>query len=115
MYPLFAYCCVGAEMFYLLLYVSHNDNYPDVRITTFVWLFCFPALVIKNVINVAQMVSAALTIAEEDAYDRVQAARASRATRKSLKSKNSSPVTNENTSRGSIRQRKQALRQGIPR
>ena len=105
-------------MFYLLLYVSHADNYPDSRITTFTWLICFPALVIKNVINIAQMVSAAFVIAEEDAYDRVQAARDSLSRRK--KSGNSPKDAKSSDSvtprQGSIRLRKQALRQQtIPR
>ena len=113
-YPLFAYCCVGAEIFYLLLYLSHADNFPDERISSFTWLICFPALVIKNIINVAQMFSAAFVIAEEDAYDKVQAAR-----RANSRKMEGTDVVAENLgksgTRTSARQRKQILRKEIPR
>lgn len=68
-YPLFGYCCVGAELFYVLLYVHYWK--PDVEI---VWKLCFygclPGCVIKNVINVAQLTSACYAIAEIDAQNK---------------------------------------------
>jgi len=68
-YVLFAYCCAGAECFYILLYVyhfTHND---------IVWKLamyaCGPACAMKNIVNLVQMWSAAYAIAERDAENRI--------------------------------------------
>ncbi|GMH53155.1 hypothetical protein TrST_g1692 [Triparma strigata] len=67
-YPFFGYCCVGAELTYVLLYVL---NYmPSSPLTSYVeialWYVCVPACVLKNFVNVAQLGSASWVIAEED-------------------------------------------------
>jgi CDP-diacylglycerol--inositol 3-phosphatidyltransferase len=34
-YPLFGYCCVGTELFYVLLYVIHHFPNPTLRMVSF--------------------------------------------------------------------------------
>jgi len=69
-YPFFGYCCVGTEFYYILLYVYKFYRVP--------WIYqilaygCFPACVLKQVVNVIQLISAADAIAEVDARDREQ-------------------------------------------
>ncbi|CAI5732005.1 unnamed protein product [Hyaloperonospora brassicae] len=71
-YPFFGFCCVGAELFYILLYVLHFDpalmipviNVPVMQLCYYV---CLPACVCKSFTNVAQLCSAAHSIASEDA------------------------------------------------
>ncbi|KAF4319821.1 hypothetical protein BBO99_00005838 [Phytophthora kernoviae] len=70
-YPFFGYCCVGAELFFILLYVLHFNptllipfiNVPVMKLCYFV---CLPACIFKNIINVAQLCSAAHSVASED-------------------------------------------------
>ena len=64
-YVLFGYCCVGAEFFYILLYVHHHTKDP--RILQAALYLCGPACVLKNFINIVQMLSACYAIAENDA------------------------------------------------
>merc|ERR1712039_258478 len=73
-YPLFGYCCVGTEVFYiLLLALSYAPTAAltlvgvTVTLETFTWFACFPACVIKNIVNVLQLSSATMAIAELDA------------------------------------------------
>ncbi|CAK4079834.1 unnamed protein product [Aphanomyces euteiches] len=77
-YPLFGYCCVGAEFFFILYYVLHwepNLVVPviDVPLSTICFYVCLPACVLKNIINVAQLCSAAASVAEFD-YESKQSA-----------------------------------------
>ena len=65
-YPLFGYCCVGCELFYVLLYVLYHHQHPLVEMACFYGL---PACVLKQVVNVVQMVSAADAIAAVDAAE----------------------------------------------
>lgn len=62
---LFGYCCVGAELFYLFLYVLHFFPNPVLQYICFYG--CLPGCVIKQIVNVAQLCSAAYVIAESDA------------------------------------------------
>lgn len=64
-YPLFGYCCVGCELFYVLLYVNHH--FPNPMLADVCWYGCLPACVIKNIINVVQLADAARIIAGRDA------------------------------------------------
>ena len=64
-YPLFGYCCVGTEIFYVLLYAIHF--YPNPVLSKLCFYGCFPACVIKQVVNVVQLTSAAEALAAEDA------------------------------------------------
>lgn len=64
-YPLFGYCCVGCELFYVLLYVTYH--FPNPHLSTLCWYGCLPACVIKNIINVVQLSDAARIIAGRDA------------------------------------------------
>jgi CDP-diacylglycerol--inositol 3-phosphatidyltransferase len=66
-YPLFGYCCVGTEFFYILLYVLHH--YPHKTIEQVCFYGCLPACVLKQVVNVIQLVSAADAIAAKDAAE----------------------------------------------
>jgi len=68
-YPLFGYCCVGTEVLYLLLYVR-SFEFHDAQWMTLAVYSCLPACVIKQIINIAQLASAAYTIAERDASKR---------------------------------------------
>ncbi|KAI9907249.1 hypothetical protein PsorP6_016629 [Peronosclerospora sorghi] len=70
-YPFFGFCCVGTELCYILLYVLHFNptvllpiiNVPVMQLCYYV---CLPACVCKNLINVAQLCSAAHSIAAKD-------------------------------------------------
>lgn len=64
--PFFAFCCIGTELFYVLLYLLHfmsrdSRAYDPLR-KACCWL-CLPACVLKQLINVAQICSAARTLA----------------------------------------------------
>lgn len=61
-YPLFGYCCVGTELFYILLYVLHYWQHPMMEQVCF--YACLPACIVKQAVNVVQLVSAADAIAE---------------------------------------------------
>ncbi|TMW60211.1 hypothetical protein Poli38472_000253 [Pythium oligandrum] len=70
-YPFFGYCCVGTEFFYILLYVLHFDPAYVIPGTAFpleklAFYVCLPACVLKNIINVAQLASAAHAVAQDD-------------------------------------------------
>ena len=67
-YPLFGYCCVGTEMFYILLYVLHH--YPHETIESICYYGCLPACILKQIVNVIQLLSAADAIASKDAKDK---------------------------------------------
>lgn len=63
-YPLFGYCCVGTEVFFVLLYVLHHFETPWLKVACFYG--CFPACVLKQIINLAQLQSAMENIALVD-------------------------------------------------
>ncbi|TYZ57824.1 hypothetical protein PybrP1_005544 [[Pythium] brassicae (nom. inval.)] len=70
-YPFFGFCCVGTELFYILLYVLHffpTALIPgvDVPLAQLCYYVCGPACVLKNLINIAQLTSAAHAVAVED-------------------------------------------------
>ncbi|KAF0694748.1 Aste57867_14424 [Aphanomyces stellatus] len=70
-YPLFGYCCVGAEFYFILRYVLAFEPtlvIPgiDLSVALLCNYVCLPACVIKNIINVAQLCSAAASVAEYD-------------------------------------------------
>lgn len=70
-YPFFGFCCVGTEVFYILLYVLHffpKALIPvaDVPLAHLCYYVCLPACVLKNLINIAQLTSAAHSVAVED-------------------------------------------------
>jgi CDP-diacylglycerol--inositol 3-phosphatidyltransferase len=64
-YPLFGYCCVGAEMFYVLLYASFY--FPSQTVDVLCFYVSLPACVIKNIINIVQLCDAAKILASRDA------------------------------------------------
>jgi len=87
-YILFGYCCVGTEVFYVLLYIRANyDSFllekvsktMDIFLVTKLFYFvlvkicfygCLPACVLKQIVNVIQLLSAAEAIAEIDSTDK---------------------------------------------
>ena len=73
-YPLFGYCCVGTEFFYILLYVLSNKSVftwvDQYHIAFICWYICMPACILKQVVNLVQLWSAAYAIAESDAAER---------------------------------------------
>ncbi|CAM9620996.1 unnamed protein product [Pylaiella littoralis] len=67
--PFFAFCCIGTELFYVLLYLLRfvspgSRAFAPLRKICF-W-GCLPACVLKQLINVAQIGSAARTLALEE-------------------------------------------------
>lgn len=77
-YPFFGYLCVGTEFFYVFLYVL--AFFPDaalgnLSLAALTWLVCFPACLLKQFVNVAQLNSACYAIAEVDAQERNAKAR----------------------------------------
>ena len=91
-YPLFGFCCVGSEVFYMLLYVlafeasykipftqlplthvsdnqeiSNSVSHLQILTQQLCYYVCLPACVLKNIVNLAQLLSAANAIATEDA------------------------------------------------
>jgi len=64
-YPLFGYCCVGTEVFYIALlglsYVPEKE-----LLSNLTWFICFPACLLKNIVNVMQLFSAMVAIADLD-------------------------------------------------
>mmetsp|Transcript_73723 Transcript_73723/g.208169 ORF Transcript_73723/g.208169 Transcript_73723/m.208169 type:complete len:234 (+) Transcript_73723:136-837(+) len=73
-YPFFGYCCVGTEVFYILLLgLSYAPSAalvtPVITITleAAIWYLCFPACVFKNTVNMMQLCSATVGLAEIDA------------------------------------------------
>ena len=65
-YPFFGYCCVGCELFYVLLYVYYwNPSW--VLVWKLCMYGCLPACGLKTVINLMQLSSASYAIAEIDA------------------------------------------------
>eukprot|EP00936_MAST-01D_sp_MAST-1D-sp1_P002585 g2585.t1 len=80
--PLFGYCCVGAELFYVLLYIRMfiADDTVVVSAGGFdvtLWQLCFygmgPACAIKQITNVAQLFAGATELAEADVRNRAAA------------------------------------------
>ncbi|CAN0094905.1 unnamed protein product, partial [Sphacelaria rigidula] len=72
-YPFFAYCCVGTELFYVTLYLlvfipEAALNLGGVTITLHAACFwvCLPACVCKQLVNMAQLCSASLSLAAAD-------------------------------------------------
>jgi len=74
-YPFFGYCCVGTEVFYVLLYV--RSFVPDATVLLDVggfaftlWHFCFavcaPACTVKQICNFSQLYSGAISLAALD-------------------------------------------------
>jgi len=88
-YWFFGYCCVGAELMYLALYLLHVPRYQHhpalpidgnflasitgasgfrgpLSLTSLVALLCFPGWAIKQIVNVVQLCSAARIIVEHE-------------------------------------------------
>jgi len=58
--------CIGAEIFYVMHYIAYYNSDP--------WVgglqkFCLPGMVMKNIVNLFQLGSAAKMIAEKDAKE----------------------------------------------
>lgn len=70
-YPLFGYCCVGTEFFYIFLYLHYWTS--NELIWNLCIYLCAPACVMKNIINVAQLTSACYAIAELDCKEKNKA------------------------------------------
>jgi CDP-diacylglycerol--inositol 3-phosphatidyltransferase len=70
-YPFFGYLCVGAELTYVLLYVTKYMPPSETRSVFIFFLnyICKPACVMKNIVNVAQLMSASKDIARKDAAE----------------------------------------------
>merc|ERR1712010_445682 len=69
-YPFFGYCCVGQELFYILLFVLKHDpslNILGLRLEHVCWWVCAPAWAIKQLVNLCQLASSCYSLAEQDA------------------------------------------------
>ena len=68
-YPLFAYCCVGAELFYvglyLLFFVDPTGGWYGV-LWQATFYGCMPACLLKQAVNLVQLWSACYNIAAEE-------------------------------------------------
>ncbi|CAM9805729.1 unnamed protein product [Choristocarpus tenellus] len=73
-YPFFAYCCVGTEMLYVLLFVLYHQPEASlalgwggfgfsVSIEMVCYWWCLPACLCKQVVNIAQLCAAAHSLA----------------------------------------------------
>lgn len=64
----FGYCCIGAEVFYMSLYMWANAKgmiiYGDMGFYELVFWICLPGWAFKQVVNVVQTVNAAYDLAE---------------------------------------------------
>ena len=69
-YPLFGYCCVGTEIFYVFLYILHFHKSDYLNFMCF--YVCFPACLLKQIVNFVQLASAAHAIATNDANDKAK-------------------------------------------
>jgi len=68
-YPLFAYLCVSAELTYVALYVLHFDpnfSFRIITLKTIFTCFCLPGCILKNIVNIAQLASAANDLVARD-------------------------------------------------
>ena len=73
--PFFGFCCIGAELCYVLLYMLHfapNMHFfavAGIDVTLYnVWLYVMvPGCVCKQLVNIAQLTSAAYDLAAADA------------------------------------------------
>eukprot|EP00747_Dinoflagellata_sp_TGD_P167748 gnl/TRDRNA2_/TRDRNA2_192772_c0_seq1.p1 gnl/TRDRNA2_/TRDRNA2_192772_c0~~gnl/TRDRNA2_/TRDRNA2_192772_c0_seq1.p1 ORF type:complete len:231 (+),score=23.70 gnl/TRDRNA2_/TRDRNA2_192772_c0_seq1:85-777(+) len=68
-YPLFGYCCVGCEMFYITLLALAYAPVAAIgplTLSGFAWYACFPACFMKNIVNVMQLWSAMCALAALD-------------------------------------------------
>ena len=72
--PFFGFCCIGAELCYVLLYMLHFAPHMDfssvgLNVSLYqIWLFAMvPGCVCKQVVNVAQLSNAVWTLAATDA------------------------------------------------
>ncbi|KAJ1438497.1 phosphatidylinositol synthase [Ochromonadaceae sp. CCMP2298] len=63
-YPLFGYCCVGTEFYYIALYIYHFS--PEPIVYQIMVYGCLPACILKQIVNVIQLTSAADALAEMD-------------------------------------------------
>ncbi|CAM9940742.1 unnamed protein product [Ectocarpus fasciculatus] len=67
--PFFAFCCIGAELFYVLLYLLHfvsEESRAFAPLRTFCFWLCLPACALKQFVNIAQIFSAASCLALEE-------------------------------------------------
>ena len=71
-YPFFAYLCVGQETAYIVAYV-HSFK-PSTALFYLGAAGCGPALVLKHLVNVAQLTSAAAAIVAREGQDRAKRA-----------------------------------------
>lgn len=80
-YAFFGYCCVGTEFTYILLYLLFPTHLGNVTLITLpqlpaftlyhlCYFVCAPACVMKQAINIAQLVSACHSLAEDDAIEK---------------------------------------------
>lgn len=68
-YPLFAYLCVSAELTYVALYIGYfrpQAAIYGIRLDVLNRLILLPGCVVKQIVNVAQLASAARELARRD-------------------------------------------------
>ncbi|TMW60212.1 hypothetical protein Poli38472_000254 [Pythium oligandrum] len=77
-YPFFGFCCIGTELFYISLYLLYFDplfkipgtEYPLEKLCFNV---CLPACVLKNMVNMVKLASAASLVAQDDVNSKKEA------------------------------------------
>lgn len=71
-YPFFGYCCVGTELSYILLYIlafeqpSFKVLSTTVALEDIYYFVCLPACIMKTFINMVQLCTAAVAVAQDD-------------------------------------------------
>lgn len=68
-YPLFSYLCVSAELTYVALYIMHfwpTASFAFVRLVDVFRFALLPGCVLKQIVNVAQLASAARELSDRD-------------------------------------------------
>jgi CDP-diacylglycerol--inositol 3-phosphatidyltransferase len=67
-YPFFGYCCVGAELTYMTLYIrAHAQNTFLLDACNLGLKLFLPACVVKQIVNIFQLTSACHAVASNDA------------------------------------------------
>lgn len=71
-YPFFGYCCVGAELTYVTLYVLARMNatgryHAKKALVEHFLMATVPGCAVKQVVNVSQLCSSCYAVAEHDA------------------------------------------------
>ena len=71
-YPFFGYCCISAEITYVVLYMLKHAAITSegiffIDVLKMILMFCVPGCAIKQVVNIFQLLTSCNAVAMEDA------------------------------------------------